>query len=397
MDHNAAVIIPAAGFGTRMRTDKPKQYLLLDGVPILVRTVRAFLDDGRFSAVVVAVPAGHEHRTEELFEQFGLNRRGLRVVTGGKRRQDSVQAALGCLGEEVETVLVHDGARPLIDQATIDRCCSGVVRHGAVIAAVPVKDTVKRAHPDNRISGTVDRTSLWLAQTPQAVRRDLLELAFARNGDADVTDEASLLEMAGIDVVLVEGSENNIKITRPEDLQLAEKILSSGKNMDIRIGHGYDAHRFAEGRKLILGGVDVPHPRGLDGHSDADVVTHALCDALLGALGRGDIGRHFPDTDQTFAGIYSIRLLDRVMDLVFEHGYQAGNIDITIVCQAPRLSPFIEEMTKLLAAASRTETANVNIKATTTEKMGFTGRQEGISSHAVVLLKTRHDKEQQHD
>ena len=387
MSYKTAAIIPAAGFGTRMQINQPKQYLLLGGVPILVRTVEAFLINKNLSSVVVVVPEGHVEQTVELFEKFDLNGPELIVTQGGERRQDSVQAGLDCLQQEIEIVLVHDGARPLVDQATIERCRMGAVQNGAVIAAVPVKDTVKRASETNRVATTVDRSCLWLAQTPQAMRKDLLILAYEKNKGADATDEASLLERAGIDVFLVAGSETNIKITRPEDLLLAEKIILSRNNMDLRIGHGYDAHRFADGRKLILGGINIPHPRGLDGHSDADVVTHALCDALLGALGQGDIGRHFPDTDQTLSQIYSIRLLERVMELVTRKGYAIGNIDLTIICQTPRLSPYLDEMAKLLSTTCCTEHANVNIKATTTEKMGFTGRQEGISSHAVVLLK----------
>ncbi len=387
MTLKAAAIIPAAGFGTRMQADQPKQFLLLDNIPILVHTLQAFISSSCISSLVVVVPKDHIMQTQELLERFKLTQTSLAIIPGGRRRQDSVKAGLGFLASDIEIVLVHDGARPLVDQRVIERCYQGAVEKGAVIAAVPVKDTIKKASSNNQIESTIDRNSLWQAQTPQAMRRELLEKAYEINGDADVTDEASLLENAGIQVHLIVGSETNIKVTRPDDLILAQKIISSPEEMKLRIGHGYDAHRFSPDRKLILGGITIPHTHGLAGHSDADVLTHALCDALLGALGRGDIGKHFPDTDNTYNNIYSIKLLEKVMDLVADAGLKICNIDVTIICQSPRLAPFLEEMQKLLSATCKTEINNVNIKATTTEKMGFVGRKEGISSHAVVLLK----------
>ncbi|MGW8193850.1 MAG: 2-C-methyl-D-erythritol 2,4-cyclodiphosphate synthase, partial [Desulforhopalus sp.] len=304
------------------------------------------------------------------------------------RRQDSVKAGMALLDDEIEIILVHDGARPLVSQELINRCYEAAIEEGAAIAAVPVKDTLKRGDSQSRVVDTVDRTSLWQAQTPQAVKKKLLETAYRKNGEKDVTDESSLLERAGIPVSLVEGSETNIKITRPEDLLLAEKILARPFSSSIRIGHGFDAHRFADNRKLVLGGITVPHSHGLAGHSDADVLTHALCDAILGALGRGDIGHHFPDSDERFAGIYSISLLEQVVTLARQQGFLLANGDITVVCQAPRLAPYLAEMTELLEHTCNTAAGTLNIKATTTERMGFTGRKEGISCHAVVLLQS---------
>lgn len=386
MTLSATAIIPAAGFGTRMKTNHPKQYQLLAGVPILVHTVRAFASNNHIDEIVVVVPADRLHQTRELFAEFELDTEKIVIVQGGKRRQDSVQAGLKAVSNSQAIVLVHDGARPLVSQAIIDRCYRAAADSGAAIAAVPVKDTLKRGSIDATVSGTVDRTLLWQAQTPQAALKILLEKAFAQNGDEDVTDESSLLEKAGIPVSIVEGAETNIKITRPEDLLLAENILAQQSQPQLRIGHGYDAHRFAETRKLILGGIEVPHARGLAGHSDADALTHALCDAILGALGQGDIGRHFPDTDQKFAGTYSITLLQHVIQLAKEQRYAVTNADITIVCQAPRLAPHLEKMKELLGRTCNIQPDFINIKATTTEKMGFTGREEGISCHAVVLL-----------
>jgi len=386
MTLSAVAIIPAAGIGTRMKLDHPKQYHLLAGVPILVHTVRAFSVNSHINDIVVVVPAEYIHHTRELFAEFGLDIEKIAIVAGGKRRQDSGQAGLKTVEKSRTIILVHDGARPLVRQAIIDRCYSSAVDNGAAIAAVPVKDTLKRGSADATVSATIDRTSLWQAQTPQAVQKVLLEKAYAQNADEDVTDESSLLEKAGIPVTIVEGAETNIKITRPEDLLLAENILAQQTRPQLRIGHGYDAHRFTENRKLILGGIEIPHDKGLAGHSDADVLTHALCDAILGALGQGDIGRHFPDSDQKFAGAYSITLLQHVIRLAKEQRYAVTNADITIVCQAPRLAPHLEKMRELLGLTCKIEPDLINIKATTTEKMGFTGRQEGISCHAVVLL-----------
>ena len=309
-------------------------------------------------------------------------------MPGGADARTQSRPAWKHYDDDTAIVLIHDGARPLVSGEIIDRCYLAAVQHGAGIAAVPVKDTLKQGDDTGRVIGTIDRTSLWQAQTPQAVRKDLLEKAYRQNGDADATDESSLLERAAIPVTLVEGAETNIKITRPEDLLLAEKIMRQNSIPKIRIGHGYDAHRFTENRKLVLGGITVPHSHGLAGHSDADVLTHALCDALLGALGLGDIGKHFPDSDQKFADIYSISLLKHVMVLVCEQGYTVANTDITVICQAPRLAPYIDQMRELLAGTCKINANAVNIKATTTEKMGFTGREEGISCHAVVLLQS---------
>lgn len=387
MPPQAAAIIPAAGFGTRMRSGEPKQYLHLNGEPILIHTTRAFLQNPNITHVIVVVPGNRIIQTSELFDRYKLSGPELSVIAGGRRRQDSVQHGLKAVPDSCDVVMVHDGARPLITQEVIDRCYEGAVAQGAVIAAIPVKDTLKKASTDNWIEATVDRDQLYRAQTPQAARTELLKTAYKTNSGQDVTDEASLLENAGIPVKIVEGSETNIKVTLPEDLLLAETIIHQ-KRATMRIGHGFDAHRFAEHRDLILGGITIPYSHGLAGHSDADVLTHALCDAILGAAGEGDLGRHFPDCDNKFKDIYSIELLKEVIELVYGKGFVLGNADITLVCQEPKLAPHINDIILLLAKTCRAEPTAINVKATTTEKMGFTGRKEGISCHAVVLLKT---------
>jgi 2-C-methyl-D-erythritol 4-phosphate cytidylyltransferase/2-C-methyl-D-erythritol 2,4-cyclodiphosphate synthase len=380
------VIIPAAGFGSRMRTARPKQFLELAGMPVLARTLLVFLAHPAVSAVVAVLPPEQFKFGQELICPF-LNpaqREKFFCMIGGETRQASVRNGLQALPASVGRILVHDAARPLVSAAIIDRCVAGMEAHGAVIAAVPVNDTIKEVG-DDLVSRTVDRSRLWQAQTPQAMRRELLEQAY-QQAEADGflgTDEASLLEHAGIPVAVVMGGEANIKITRPDDLRIAAGLLHDKEHI-MRIGQGFDAHRLAAGRKLILGGVEIPHHLGLQGHSDADVLVHALMDAILGALGEGDIGRHFPDTDERYRGADSLVLLARVMDLVRQRKMRIINADITVICQQPKLAPHIPAMQAKVNAVCGAE--QLNIKATTTEKMGYTGRGEGISAQAAALL-----------
>lgn len=370
-----------------MGFDCPKQFLELAGVPIILRTIAAFLENPEISRCIVAVPADWLDRTRSLLDAHGLPAERIALCAGGRRRQDSVRAGLALLDDGTDVVLVHDAARPLVDQDTINRCCQAARAHGAAIAAIPAKDTLKKAAENGAVLSTIDRQNVWQAQTPQAVRLTLLQKAYDEAGDSDATDEAFLLEQAGIPVFIVEGSEKNLKITRPEDLRLAEMILRPTQTSPrLRIGHGFDAHRFAAGRPLVLGGITIPHSLGLAGHSDADVVTHALCDALLGAISERDIGHHFPDSDARYSGICSINLLRKVVELVHDKNFCLANADITIICQAPRLAAHIPAMQEKLAQSCKADMESLNVKATTTEKMGYTGREEGISCHAVVLL-----------
>ena len=381
-----AAIIPAAGSGTRMGLDHPKQFHFLAGSPILVHTVRKFAKADCVDLIVVVVPVDRVDSTKDLLREYDLFGETVSVLAGGKRRQDSVKCGLDSLPVDVDVVLVHDGARPLVTADIILRCALVAEEFGAAIAAVPVKDTLKKGDAENRIIETVDRETLWQAQTPQAARLSLLLAAYNAAGNRDVTDEASLLEFAGTPVELVEGSETNIKITRPDDLIIAEKIMQKETSPLMRVGHGYDAHQFAQDRDLVLGGVQIPFEMGLAGHSDADVLTHALCDAILGALGAGDLGAHFPDSDQQFKNIYSIKLLEHVVALAHKRDFILSNADVTVVCQKPKLAPYVAEMKQNISSACNVSVEQINVKATTTEKMGFTGRMEGISCHAVVLL-----------
>ncbi|MHB8810024.1 MAG: 2-C-methyl-D-erythritol 4-phosphate cytidylyltransferase [Desulfobulbaceae bacterium] len=386
----AAAIIAAGGSGSRMGGGVPKQFLMLHGTPILALTVGRFLQMSKLGAIVVAVPAEHREAAAALFRHFlpaGEQHR-LLLVQGGATRQESVKAGLAALPPGTATVLVHDGARPFVTAEIIERCLQATEQVGAAIAAVPVRDTLKQAAADHLVRATLDRRDLWQAQTPQGARVELLRRAYslADEDGFQGTDEASLLEHAGIPVAIVEGSERNFKITRPDDLILAAR-LTQEKQM-LKIGHGFDAHRLVPGRPLILGGVHIPYELGLDGHSDADTLTHAFIDALLGAMGEGDIGRHFPDSDPRYTNISSLRLLTDVAGLLKQKNMSIGNADITVVCQRPKLAPHIEAMRENLARACGVTPAMLNIKATTTEQMGYTGRGEGIAAHAVVLLHT---------
>ncbi|MDR9500289.1 MAG: 2-C-methyl-D-erythritol 4-phosphate cytidylyltransferase [Desulfurivibrionaceae bacterium] len=387
-------IIPAGGLGSRMGLALPKQYCELLGVPLLVHTLRAFEATPAIDGVIVVVPGAHLQATRALVAEHGL-RKVRQVVAGGGRRQDSVASGLAVLPAGTEFIVVHDGARPLVTPELISRCLQVAREQGAALAALAVKDTLKDVEVSGVIRSTVDRSALWQAQTPQVMRPEVLRRAMALVGpDFIGTDEAAFLEAVGEKMVVVEGSERNIKITRPEDLQLAAALLQTDQNMDTmdhknkreRIGHGYDAHALVAGRDLVLGGVVIAHERGLLGHSDADVLTHALCDAILGALGLGDIGRHFPDSEPAYAGISSLRLLEEVMALARGKGYRLGNADITVIAQQPKLAPHWAAMQENLGQICQVAASQLNLKGTTTEKMGFAGRGEGIAAHAVVLM-----------
>lgn len=332
-------------------------------------------------------------RAEELSRlemSCGWYERPVQYVAGGETRQQSVLAGLRALDAgQNDIVLVHDGARPLVSSDIIDRCIADVVEHGCAIAAIPITDTIKASDPHAFVEDTRDRTGLWAAQTPQGARYGLLidALETAEHAGFSGTDEASALEMYGHNrVKLVLGSRENIKITTQDDLKFAERIFMKPARDTIRVGTGYDIHRFSPDRKLVLGGVEIPSERGLLGHSDADVVLHAICDALLGAAALPDIGHLFPNNDPKYAGISSLKLLTEVCERLSTAGYAVGNVDCCVIAEQPKISIYAQEMRKNIASALGTTVDRISIKATTNEGLGSLGAGEGIACHATAAI-----------
>ncbi|MBI5446646.1 MAG: 2-C-methyl-D-erythritol 2,4-cyclodiphosphate synthase [Deltaproteobacteria bacterium] len=375
-----------------MGTATKKQFLSLGGSPVLLRTIQALSSWDRCRGILVVAPPDDLDRVCELLAPLP---RVIGVVPGGEERQDSVRLGLEALeaagAAPDDLVLVHDGVRPFPPVDRFTALCEAARPDGALLA-LRCRDTLKR-EADGRSAGTVDRSGLWQAQTPQAFPVALLRGALARAAAEGRrgTDEASLVEALGRRPMLVEGTPTNIKVTTPEDLSLAAS-LAKPRTPSLHIGHGYDVHRLVEGRKLVLGGVEIAHERGLLGHSDADVLAHAVADACLGAAGLGDLGRHFPDTDPAWAGASSLRLLELVAERLDAEGFRVLRVDATLAAQKPKIAPFVPAMeanlSRSLARAPACEVAprTVTVKATTTEGLGFEGRLEGMSAHAVALL-----------
>jgi 2-C-methyl-D-erythritol 4-phosphate cytidylyltransferase/2-C-methyl-D-erythritol 2,4-cyclodiphosphate synthase len=373
--------IVAAG-GAGVRAGVAKQWLALGGETVLRRSARLLAGCELVDDLVVVVPPGEEARGAA--ELAGLGK-GARTVAGGAARADSVRNGLAAL-DGCAVVLVHDAARPFATPALVAAVGEAAARDGAALAAVPVTDTVKRAAAGEgtpRVAETLDRRALWLAQTPQAFRRDLLLGAFRAAGEraSAATDECALVEAAGAPVTLVPGEPGNFKITTPDDVARARALTEA----PFAAGVAYDCHRFEAGRRLVLGGVEFEGD-GLLGHSDADVCAHAIGDAILGAAGLGDLGRHFPDTDPRWKGVSSLVLLREIARKAAEAGWRVGNADVTLAARRPRIAPRAEEMRARLAEALGVSPAQVNVKATTGEGMGFVGRGEGIAAHATALL-----------
>ena len=307
-----------------------------------------------------------------------------KVVVGGEERRDSVWHGLQQITAGTDVVLIHDAARPFVSQRIISDCLQAVIRHGAVVVARPVADTLKRADADGAVAGTIAREGLWGAQTPQGFRVPLLSAAYTRAiaEDWPATDDAEIVERFGHRVHLVEGDAMNFKITHPEDYALAERLLQGSS----QTGFGYDVHRLVPDRPLVLGGVVIPHRLGLLGHSDADVLTHAVMDALLGAAALGDIGSHFPDSDSRYCGMSSLSLLAQVKDLLRQSGYRPVHIDATLAAQAPKIFPYIAEMRARLSSTLDMPVEKISIKATTTEGLGFVGVEEGMAAYATAVV-----------
>jgi 2-C-methyl-D-erythritol 4-phosphate cytidylyltransferase/2-C-methyl-D-erythritol 2,4-cyclodiphosphate synthase len=392
---DVVAVIAAAGRGERLGGPENKAFLELAGRPLVSYAVGLFRECPEVSEIILVVAPEDVERARQLLRARAD--RSERVVAGGAERQASVGAALAEVRASTEMVVVHDAARPLAKSELVRRCLEQARLHGAAAAAVRATDTVKEADPEGVVRATLDRSRIWLVQTPQAFRRDLLEEAHraAAAAGETATDDAFLVERLGHPVWLVEGDPDNIKITYPEDVRRGEQVLRQrGSRLSargtMRCGIGYDAHRFAEDRPLVLAGVRLRESRGLLGHSDGDVLCHAICDALLGAIGAADIGTHFPDSAPAYRGVNSLSLLQRVGEILRRSGWEVGNIDVVVIAEEPRLAPHVNKIRQALAEAAGTEAGRISVKGKTTEGMGFTGRGEGIAAQAIATLRPSH-------
>lgn len=378
-----SAIVAAGGSGVRLGAGQPKQFLSLDGRSMLEMSVAALATHPGVDEVVVALPAAHLDPPPACLTRSWPC--AVRVVEGGARRQDSVARAFAATDPAAAVVLVHDAARPFASPALVSRMIAAGAACGAAIPAVGATDTVKVGAADGAhtwVTATVPRQDVYLAQTPQAFTRGVLQAAIEAGAAGDVaTDEAGLVERMGGRVALVPGEPANVKITTPEDLAGARTRSSTP-----RIGTGYDLHRLVAGRPLILAGVRIPFERGLDGHSDADIVCHAVTDAVLGAAALGDIGRLFPDTEAAWKDADSVALLRQAMVRVHEAGYRVGNVDVTVIAQRPKLLPHVPAMRETLAAALGVDVDAVSVKGKTNEQVDSMGRGESMACHAVALL-----------
>ena len=384
---NVSGIIVAAGSSSRMGGIN-KQLELIDGIPVVVKSALALDNSPSISEIIIATRSEDIDLISNLCKDFGVGKLS-NVVAGGDTRMESVQNAISAIDENSKYIAIHDGARPLVTSEDIERVIADAKKHNAAALGVPVKDTIKQVDKKGFIEDTPPRQSLFIAQTPQVFKLSLY-LDAINYATKDITDDCQLVENMGETVFITRGNYSNIKLTTPEDFKIGEALGGGTSNRGslptMRIGNGYDVHRLVNGRELILGGVNIPYEKGLLGHSDADVLCHAISDSLLGAASLGDIGKHFPDDDKKYKDANSLDLLEKVVDLVEYEGYSISNIDATISAQAPKLAPYIEQMRRNIADACDIDIADVSIKATTQEELGFVGRGEGISAFAVCLL-----------
>ena len=372
-------LVVGAGEGQRFGGELPKQYHLLAGVAVMRRSLKAFMDHPDVSVVQAVIHPNHH----ELYDAAA---QGLALpvpVDGGATRQGSVLNGLESLNaDEPSTVLIHDAARPLVDPGVISRVLAALQTSPGAIPALAVADTLKRSD-GQFVETTVDRQGLWRAQTPQGFHYQNILAAHRQAGGDELTDDAAVAERAGLAVAIVEGSEDNVKVTRTGDMVRAERILGAGET---RTGLGFDVHRFGPGDHVMLCGVKVPHEFGLEGHSDADVGLHAVTDALLGAIGEGDIGTHFPPSDPQWKGTESDIFLRHAGDMIAGKGGRISNIDVTLICEQPKIGPHRAAMIKRMAEILSITEHRISIKATTTERLGFTGRGEGIAAQAAATV-----------
>ena len=378
---DCAALIMAAGSGERFGGDVPKQYRLLAGKPVLRHSVEAFLAHPSVDRVRVVINPAHRDMCLKALDGLAIGD----PVDGGATRQASVHRGLEALGDAPPGfVLVQDGVRPLTDSGTIERVRRALDAGPAAIAAVPVVDTLKRGQ-DGVSGGTVDRSGLWRAQTPQGFAYEAILQAHRNAAESEVTDDAAIAEQAGLPVALVPGSEDNLKVTTEDDLARAEALLSARAG-DIRVGNGFDVHAFGPGDHVTLCGIVIPHDKGLVAHSDGDVGLHAITDAILGALGAGDIGQHFPPSDPRWKGQDSAAFLRHAAGMAAEAGGRIAHVDVTLICERPKIGPHREAMTARVSKILGPGTA-VSVKATTSEGLGFTGRGEGIAAQATATLR----------
>ena len=379
---DAVALIVAAGRGHRAGGGLPKQYRVLAGQSVLRRSCMAFLEHPRIGAVRVVIHPDDRALYDDSLAGLDL----LAPVPGGETRHDSCRNGLEALADAPpRTVLIHDAARPFVGRPTIDRVLDALDTAPAAIAAVPVTDTLKKAADGSRVGATLDREGLWRAQTPQGFEFTAILDAHRRIDSRSLTDDAAVAEAAGIDVTLVEGSEDNIKITREDDFRRAESMLAS--QADIRVGTGFDVHRFSEGNGITLCGIWIKYDRCMSGHSDADVGLHALTDAVLGAIGEADIGSHFPPSDPQWQGADSALFLRHAVSLLAGRGGEIRHLDVTLICEAPKIGPHREAMKARVAEIAGVPADRVSVKATTTEGLGFTGRGEGIAAQATATVR----------
>ncbi len=391
-----AVVIVAAGSGSRAARDgeAPKQYRRLADRPVLAHTIAAFLGHPSVDAVVVAIHPDHGVPYGEAVAAFGDDPRLLAPVPGGATRQSSVRAGLAALADHApDRVLVHDAARPFVTAGVIDRTLAGLDAADGTLAAVAIVDTLKRVDAEARIVETIPREHVHAAQTPQGFRFAALVEAHARAAAAgrdDFTDDAAVAEWAGLDVRVVAGDPANVKLTTNADFEIAEARMTLdrfARLADVRVGSGYDVHALVPGDHVTLCGVEIPHVARLDGHSDADVALHALTDAILGALGDGDIGAHFPPSDPQWRGCDSVVFLKDALERLAARGGMLAHADVTIVAEAPKIGPHRERMRVRLAEICDCALDRIAVKATTNEKLGFVGRNEGIAVLATATIR----------
>ena len=378
-------IILAGGSGIRMGGEITKQKITLCGESILHRSVRVFSECKEVDSIIVVCREEElSWARQELSDISKLNS----IISGGKTRAESANKGFSAITSGTDFVAIHDGARCLITRENIEEVIRAAYEHNAATAGAFVTDTVKLKN-NGFIESTIPRDKLFLAHTPQVFSRDLYAKGIVASSDNEcITDDNMLVENIGARIFCVDTGKQNIKITTKEDLSHAEYIIKRRTGMsEIRVGHGYDVHRLVEGRRLVLGGVEIPHEKGLLGHSDADVLTHAIMDAILGACALGDIGCHFPDSSEEYKDISSLVLLKHVAELVKNKGYSIVNIDATVVIQRPKIASYIDAMIGNISKILNIEQGRINIKATTEEKLGFTGSEEGACAHAVAVVK----------